>query len=400
MNSRHVVVVSYHYLPSVTPGSLRVASLSRHLALLGWKVTVLTASPAPAAEGVRVVATAGRAGARALPASISSRVRGVWKDVAIPDPHVTWCGALVRALSRLLDESPDVVLTSSPPHSTQLAVAALRRRRRFRWVADYRDPWTAPSRQPRLALSLLAQRALEARVLAAADVVLANTDGNRAALLAAFPRLRPERVAVLTNGYDDAMTALSAEPDDAADITYVGEVYPGMLDLYLAAADLLARRGSPVPTLAVYGHVDAREWRAVEAHGLAGRVERRGFVPHEESLRAMRRARSLLVLLPHRESWRTCVPSKLYPYLAAARPILALVPEGDASALVRSAGAGTAVTGADPALVADAMETFVAGVRAAPSPRAGRGAHLESYAYSALARRLHDILTRVGEGTA
>jgi glycosyltransferase involved in cell wall biosynthesis len=170
-----------------------------------------------------------------------------------------------------------------------------------------------------------------------------------------------------------------------------------MFDLFLRAMHALSRRGDPVPSLAVYGVVDPREWRQVEALGLSGRVMRRGFVPYEESLRAMRRARSLLVLLPHRPSWRTCVPSKLYPYLGARRPVLALVPEGDAAALVRATRAGTVVSSADPDVVAEALRPFAGGARFAPGLPGDRDALLEPYAYSTLARRLSEILARLLE---
>jgi hypothetical protein len=399
MRAPRLLLVSYHYLPRNTPGSLRAASIARHLAASGWEVTVLTAAGNPPDhDGIRVVSTARRTArdaARAGP--LSRRIRGLWKGVAFPDVHVGWSLTIARELTRLLDrESFDAVLSTSPPHSSQAAVGAVRRARRFRWVADYRDPWTAPSRHPRNPVSFAAHRALERRVLLAADLVIANTPGNREALLRAFPSLPPERVEVVTNGFDDSMLDPPAQTSsESADLTYVGEVYPRMLDLYLdAVAGLTRERPDLAPTLAVYGDVDPREWRKVQERGLVGRVERRGFVPHEESLRAMRRARALLLLLPHAESWRTCVPSKTYPYLASGRRVLALVPEGDAAALVRSTGSGEAVVTNDAAAAADAIARFVAGARAAPDGAAVTPA-ARAFAYSAVTARLETLLRRV-----
>jgi glycosyltransferase involved in cell wall biosynthesis len=403
MHTPRLLFVSYHYLPWITPGSLRVASIARHLTVSGWQVTVLTAAPgADTADGIRVVSTSplprGRPATAHPHGYLRRRLEGLWKDVAFPDVHVRWSAALAGALTRLLDrESFDAVLSSSPPHSSQCVVAAVRRRHRFVWVADYRDPRTAPSRYPRHRLSLALHRALERRALVAADLVLANTRGNREALLRSFPTLAPERVDVLTNGFDDSMLDAPAEPRaESSDLTYVGEVYPGMLDLYLDAVTRLANDDpTATPRLAIYGNVDPREWRKVVARGLEDRVERRGFVSHEESLRAMRRARALLLLLPQRESWRTCVPSKAYPYLASGRRVLALVPEGDSAALVREAGVGEVIADADAAFAAAALARFVGAVRrdgdlATPVPP-----QVRAYSYAAITARLDGLLRGV-----
>jgi hypothetical protein len=400
--ARRLLFVSYHYLPRNTPGSIRVAAVARALARAGWDVTVLTSgNPSPGTDGVRVVSTDPQRVAGVVRGGpLARRLREAWTSVAIPDAHVGWSFALARSLTSMLDrESFDVVLTSSPPHSSQLAVAGVRRSRRFRWVADFRDPWTAPMRNPRFALSTALQRRMERHTLRAADAIIANTEGNRRLLEHDFPREAVEKTVVIPNGFEDSMLDAVLDPErESCDLTYVGEVYLGMLDTYLAGvARLRSEKPGLTPTLAVYGEIDPREWRKVEAQGLADRVERRGFVSYDESLRAMRCARALLLLLPGRESWRTCVPSKAYPYLATGRPVLALVPEGDAAALLRETRGGVAVTTAEPSAVATAVADFVASVRAgtsgSPAPE-----QVRRFAYSAIGTRVDAVLRRVVEG--
>ncbi|HEX5133267.1 MAG TPA: glycosyltransferase [Candidatus Krumholzibacteria bacterium] len=399
MTTRRILVVSYHALPRVTPGSLRVAWMSEQLAARGWDVRIVTSVANPTVPpGVRVISTARAAASN--PAPRATRLRTLWNDLAIPDRFVGWTPALTAALSDALNqESVDVVLSTSPPHSTHLALAWVRRSRRFRWIADFRDPWTAPTRYPRAAAVESIQRWLEGTVVHACNEIIANTPGNRAALLRAFPRLREAAVHVLPNGFDDGMLERAAEPAlDDADITYVGEIYPGMVDRFAAALRMLAATAPGVaPSLSLYGEVDPREWKKLEAAGLAACVRRHGKVSHEESLRVMRRARSLLLLLPDRPSWATCVPSKLYPYLASGRPVLALVPDGDAARIVRDTGAGEALTDPDPAATARGIESFL---RAAHAPEAARGRRddaIHGYAVSSLADRLDAILSALAE---
>jgi glycosyltransferase involved in cell wall biosynthesis len=74
--------------------------------------------------------------------------------------------------------------------------------------------------------------------------------------------------------------------------------------------------------------------------GLGDALALEGFRPHAEALAAMRAADVLLLLVP-RAAGRglSVVSGKVYEYLAAERPILALVPpEGDAAALLRDTG--------------------------------------------------------------
>jgi glycosyltransferase involved in cell wall biosynthesis len=397
-----LLLVSYHALPSVTPGSLRVSWMASQLAGRGWDVTVLTATPNPAGvEGARVVSTAAR-GARPEPVTASSPgyARALWNNHAIPDRFVLWSGALREEVNRLLEGGgADVVLSTSPPHSSQLALARLRSRRKFRWVADFRDPWTAPLRRPRGVLSRMLQRRMERRVLSACDAVIANTEGNRTALRAAFPQIPRAKFHVVPNAYDDAVFNAGDEaPVERADVTYVGELYLGMVDrLVPALRHLQERSGADVPRIAVYGEVDPREWDKFRAAGLDAHVELRGHVPHDESLRVMRRARSLLLLLPDEENWASCVPSKLYPYLASGRPILALVPEGDAAGILRATAAGCALTDDDPEATAAAVGSFVGRVRSGgPWPERNEPV-VSGFAASALAERLDGVLRGVLE---
>jgi glycosyltransferase involved in cell wall biosynthesis len=359
-DSRDLLIVSYHALPAVTPGSLRVAWTAGGLAHRGWRVTVLTAEPTPTSlDGVSVITTRGGG---EPPAFLRGRFRTLWNDYAVPDRYVRWNAVVAPHLRDYLSAHPHAtVLSTSPPHSTHLAIAAVRRSHRFRWYADFRDPWTAPQRYPRFATAW--HRRQEARVLAVCDGVIANTPGNRVALLDAFS-IQPDRVHVVENAFDDAMLeAATPVPDDSADLTFFGEVYPGMTnDLVMAMGRIHARDPARVPHVAIVGDVDPRERARIAGAGLNAFFEERGRVPYAESLRAMKRARALLVLLPARASWRTCVPSKVYPYLASGRPVLAIGPEGDTARVLRETGAGVALvpTGDADALAAGLL-AFVSG---------------------------------------
>ena len=81
-----------------------------------------------------------------------------------------------------------------------------------------------------------------------------------------------------------------------------------------------------------------RQW--AESLGLGAALRIDGFLPHDQALAAMKGADALLLLIPRAGGLGLSVLSgKLFEYLAAERPVLALVPpEGIAADLLRSTG--------------------------------------------------------------
>ena len=411
MRRPSVLIITYHYLPAETPGSRRLSSVARLLTQRGWDVSILTATGSragvvdlPGIDVIRTTQSSLGADGRGQPAIASpavSRIPLLRNVTRFPDKYAWWNLALTPRIMALVRERKiDVVLSSSPPHSLHLGVLAARRRLAFRWVAEFRDPWMFPSRRAPSWLSAALQRRLERDVVTSADGVVANTQGNRDALLEGNPGLDPARVRVSTNGYDASLFGDSSFPDrpaETADITYVGEVYAGMLERYCAAvAAIRARDERHVPKLAVYGMIEDGERRRIAGMGLSAYVEDRGFVSHEASINAMKNARSLLVLLPDEERWKSCVPSKLYWYLAARRPILALVPEGDTSQVVRELGAGEVLSG-PVSDISQRLEAFVERARTTPIP-SRNGDTAARYSMDTIVDGLERVLREVSDG--
>ena len=435
-SARDLLVVTYHFPPIQSAGVYRMVGLVKHLKARGWKITVLTVrqsthessdaeSLALIPDGIAVVRTRStEAGARLMrmapkttrPQAASStgekprkgmgrRILGIpWRvtvrALSYPDHQVGWAPRVARDVAAFVRKHPGaIVLSSTPPHSTQMGVRLARAFVRFGWVADFRDPWTAPMRVPRSRASVAFQRALERWVLFGCDRVIANTTGNRNGLLTSFRKLDPARVRTVPNAFDTDTLPSPARADDpalACDIAYFGEVYPGMLDEYRDAVRLLVQRdGGTAPRLHVFGRVTDEDVERVKRDGLSEHIVFCGVVSYTRSLALMRASRSLLLLLPAGESMATCVPSKLYPYLFTGRPVFALVPHGDAARVVTETGAGVVVTPGNAAATADALQSFVAGVRDGQTRGAFPDERRDAYAMQHVADEVHSILQEV-----
>src|SRR4029077_12213838 len=96
-----------------------------------------------------------------------------------------------------------------------------------------------------------------------------------------------------------------------------------------------------------------REWAA----GIADRMELIPYAPHRRSLELQRDSEALLLLIPEADGrGRGVLSGKVFEYLAAERPILAVVPpDGAAAELIREVGNGVVAEREDVGAIREAL---------------------------------------------
>jgi glycosyltransferase involved in cell wall biosynthesis len=318
-----------------------------------------------------------------------------------PDSYAGWSRRASRVVERRLERGDvDVLLTSSPPDSVHGVGIRARRPARVRWFADFRDPWMGLElRTPPTAWHRARHERLEAEVLHRADRVIAASRTHAERLRERLTRedSDPGRVAHLPNGFEpaaDAPAAGETEPSTTFLLVYTGNIalMPDVEVFLEALHDLLARvpearrrirarLAGPYET----GYAD----RAV-ALGLTGIVEFAGPRPQAQARALQRRADVLLHWQPRR--FPTMVPGKLYEYLDAGRPIVALLdPATEAAELVRAGGGVVIATGDRAALVEDLERRYRAWKQGEPVVTA-RPAWLDEHRRERLAARLAALL--------
>jgi glycosyltransferase involved in cell wall biosynthesis len=267
-------------------------------------------------------------------------------------------------------DPPQAVLSSGPPETNHLVALELHRTTGLPWLADFRDPWFGLHLQrPPTAWHRARHARLERAVLSRAAAVTATTTWLRDLLRERAPRPL-ERLHVIRNGFDP--TDFPPPPPPRPPATPLRLVHTGMLTLTRSAEGLLAaiarlhadpqQRGAFEVELV--GARESRNDAAAAAPALAGCVRLRDYVPHRDAIAAMQAA-DVLVLIKHVEPrYRGLVPGKLYEYMGAGRPILALVPESEAADLVRELGWGEVAPPDDAEAIAAALVRLLAHKRA------------------------------------
>ena len=324
--------------------------------------------------------------------TVSRFIRG---NFFIPDPRRGWNRFAFRRASELIrSQNITHIITTSPPHSTQLI--GLRLKRRFpglKWVADLRDPWTDiyyyDMFRPSLPARML-DRNLEKRVLSRADRII-TVGKTLASLLAAKTEAVAGKTEILPNGFDeeDFQGIVSSVPERFT-ITYVGTLSPAYpVRGFIDAVKDMRINGKQV-ALQFVGTVP-EEIRALFPAGDEGDGPRFiSYCEHPEAIRYMMSSSLLLLIIPDHSSNRSILTGKIFEYLATEKPILFLGPEdGDAARLLTLCGY-QGIFGYDDV---EGIREFILRV-AEGKPVKRSGYHLE-YSRRALAVKLGNILDRL-----
>jgi glycosyltransferase involved in cell wall biosynthesis len=411
MTPRSILFVAYFYPPTRDTGAHRPASMVRHLRGLGHDVTVLTTRAFGDDDEEGVVRAADLQLARArlrghdridslFDADTYSGRPHPLSKVIVPEPlAVAWAPFAAGTALRLHRRRPfDCVISSSPPESAHLVARAVQRAGAA-WVADLRDAWTFEPLRPEFPTRAQrrADELMERRLLSAADEVVAVSRP----VVEDLARRGIADARLIPNGWDpEALDPGSGDEDvaelldaDRTSLVYTGRFGSFGRDPRPFAEALRALAMDDPDAAAKLELVIAGPLTDEEAELFAGgfdplRVRLAGSLPRERALALQRAANALLLIA---QPTRTQLPNfKLFEYLAAGPPILALAAGTEAGRIVAETGAGEAVRADDPEAIGAALHRLVAGELSPPPGEARR-----EYSYPLLAERMSEVVEEV-----
>ena len=338
-----VLFVTYHFPPSAASGTHRLLGFAEHLPTLGWQVAVVSPSIIPwEAVDERLVS---RIPAATNVSYVDYPTGRMYWPLRKIHGFAAWLPRVLRRMGRLMATiSPDVVVTSGPPHCVHLVGLYLKRSSGVTWLADFRDPWVAGNFTVQTDWWWNSSaRVGERWVFDRADAIIANAPNAQKIVATHYPQ-HADKIHCVTNGYDPTQfVGLVHSPSKRFVVTHAGELYAGrdprpFLDAVRLTLD--ENQGERDRLIIDFvGSASSGEFdlnAEIEKRGLAGTVHSIGTVPYRQSLERM--ARSDLLLLIDSPSRTVGVPAKLYEYIGAKRPILALASaESDVDWVLRQA---------------------------------------------------------------
>jgi len=293
----------------------------------------------------------------------------------VPEPYVrTALPSVVRLARRARREDVDVVASVSNPFHLQLIGYLVSRLAGVPWVAEFRDPMvTSPDRDPE-ALVTRAATLVEQLAVTRSDRVVwgAGIQLEEGYYADRYDVPADKAVKLPYHGFDpDAFEGLQSASFDDFTITYAGSFYDGWIEPYRfldGLAEYVAD-GSRDLRVQFYGDWSTDYEQYVHEAGIDGYVETSEFVPHEELVPVLKGSDAALYVGGTDPGNRLNVPSKIWDYVGARVPILAVVhPSFKVAELIRKYDLGLVVNPREPSEIADAIGRLQDGTYAYDPP--------------------------------
>jgi glycosyltransferase involved in cell wall biosynthesis len=371
-----VLIVTYYWPPGSGAGVQRWLKFAKYLPASGWEPVILTVDPDYAAYPVKddslqrevsgnmsvyrtratdwfrfykkdrtKIPSAGFAANdnRTLTGKIIRFIRG---NFFIPDPRKGWNKyALAKASELIKANDISHIITTSPPHSTQLIGLELKKRYpHITWIADLRDPWTEIYYYDSFYHTPLARKIdsrYEEKVLKTADRIITVGKSLKNSFSSKIPGIE-NKISVITNGYDEEdFAGLADLKPDVFTISYIGTLsdsYP--VSGFIDAIDKLVKKGYRI-RLRFVGSLSSGQKNLIISKTESTMTEFIPYVNHDDAIRYMMESSVLLLIIPDHRSNKSIITGKLFEYLASGRPVLCIGPEdGDAAEILASTAHG------------------------------------------------------------
>ncbi len=321
--------------------------------------------------------------------------------LSYPDPTKGWTPFALDAMRGIRRQNVDIdaIVTTSPPISSHLIGREAKDILGCPWIADLRDLWTQNLGERS---SNLLQIGLEKRTLRQADGLVTVSDPWASRLERRYPE---KKIWSITNGFDpDDFDSPPPPLTEEFSITYTGELYAGQRDptlLFEVLSDLIKDGTIPASELRVrfYGRIEPWLPAVIEKFGLSEVVTLNGPTPRMEAV-AHQRESQVLLLLPWSNPKETGHHSaKLFEYLAAARPILAIGgARGVITETLEAADAGLHAI-SKPQVREFLVTAYAAYKTRGYVPYSGKKQAVEEYGHPNMARRFAQVLDNVVAGS-
>ncbi|MBX2962584.1 MAG: glycosyltransferase [Cyclobacteriaceae bacterium] len=320
-------------------------------------------------------------------------------NLFIPDPRIFWIRPSVKFLNDfLIERNITTIITTGPPHSMHLIGLRLKKKNpSLYWIADFRDPWTEWGLWEKLGVGTWAMqrhKALEAKVLAAADVIVTVTPHyvNR------FKQLSGKDAVLLTNGFDE---------DDFREINYTKSEH-----FTIRHIGVVNEQRDPVPFMEAFQQLldEDEEFKAnaliefvgdvhqpfkdyVEARlSLKPFVRFTGNVSHARVMEYYGNTSLLLLVLTGYRDPHGFFPGKLFEYIATGVPVLGIGPViSDTANVLQQSGIGVMIESNDLAGIKSSLMNYFLEWKSNPNPIVSKG-NVSIYSRKVITEKLISLL--------
>jgi hypothetical protein len=359
---KRVLIVSFYFPPTNSIAAVRLGKFAKYLPEFGWEPIVLTADTTKDWPQTLLMnidqASVFRTPYFALASSLYRNLKGnkvapsgslsqklnwtapIYKTLRLAQPIYTlsilaplvsdpigWYPHAVEKGREILKQYEiDAIFSSYPPSTSHLVARRLHQISGIPWVAEFRDLWAFNhnARTTRF-LRYLTSR-MERRVMRDSTFLVSTSE----AWAKQLEKLHSKKALAIPNGFDEDDYTEKIPLTPKFTITYTGQIYYPKQDptpLFQALKELQSE-GKILPrTLEVRffgGDLVAAAMLLITRYGLNELVRTYEHVPFSESIRRQKESSALLMLKWNDPAEKGVYTGKIFEYLGANRPILAV----------------------------------------------------------------------------
>ena len=409
---RRVLMIAFHYPPyQGSSGLLRTLKFSQYLPECDWVPIILTAHPRAYLQtqthqlkDIPPQVHVERAFALDTVShlSIGGRYPGFF---ALPDRWATWWfGAVTAGMQLIRQHKPDVIWSTYPIATAHLIGFTLAKLSGLPWVADFRDSMTEDN-YPVDPRTRKVYRWIERKTVHRAQRITFTAPSTVSMYADRYPNVDTNHWKLIYNGYDDAdfdhLKPAKNVHNTQKLLVHAGILYPNERDprpFFQALARLKSQGLFGPDTLKVRLRATAYDdyyLPLLHEHGIDDIVELAPALLYADALQEMSEADGLLLF--QAANCNHQIPAKLYEYMRAGQPILALTDRaGDTAKILIDNALDTIAALDNVDEIEETLSTFLEQINQGNAPTATQ-ASWEKFSRRAQTQELAELLNHLTE---
>ena len=328
-----ILLVTRYFPPLESIATNRMTAWVKYFHRMGHDVTVCTTEKSQSVQhsaGINVleipyfdpISFAGGQRIKQSQSKVSNGLLSLYRrrfNERMPGRTDLWIWPAIQRLKK--EEGFDLIISSYGPPSAHMIGLWAKKHFGCPWFADFRDLWVKNHNYKGIWPFTMLERHLEKKVMKHADIVTTVSDGLKGVLQQQYP---DADVRVISNGFDPELyPEVSQKKNQKFSLVYTGTLFEGKHNAEPLCQALQAMRKKNLQVL-FYGSATHYLNRLVDKYNLGSMIKIMGTVSHQEILKVQLEADAFLQIEFEHGKYDGLVSGKIYEYLYADKPILAL----------------------------------------------------------------------------
>ncbi len=355
---KKVLMITYLF-PPLNCGVCRQSKIAKYLSQYGWIPIILSVKRSQLrplyddsllkdVSPITKIYRTSSFESRTLMFHLPKFIRVSYKYFHVPDPFIGWLPfAVLKGIEIIKKEKINAILSTSMPNTCHLIALILKKLTKLPWIADFREAWTQNPFVTYPNIILKIENKMEASVIKNADKITVINDLIKNDLAVKYQDQPIKKFITISHGFDsEDFQNIKTMPSKKFTITYTGSLYGRRNPkIFLEAIKEIIEDNKDMKNklkIQFIGNVHIAK-KITDQLDLSDVVEIKSMRPRQEIFSHIINSDVLLLLIGTGKDDNKISTGKLFEYMGSGTPVLAVVPEGVAADIVRSANIGIVV---------------------------------------------------------